>query len=93
MMFAQAALDTAVQSDKAPALFDAAADKFQEVSAHGARTALPHCRTFQSACKLRMLEDLCSLPPHFPHLPQRPSMKDHIVVKQKIVLAHVSLLH
>ncbi|BDA44746.1 probable protein CLMP1 [Coccomyxa sp. Obi] len=31
----QAALDTAVQSDKAPALFDAAADKFQEVSAHG----------------------------------------------------------
>ncbi|EIE21525.1 hypothetical protein COCSUDRAFT_66932 [Coccomyxa subellipsoidea C-169] len=30
-----AALDTAVQSDKAPALFDGAADKFQEVSAHG----------------------------------------------------------
>lgn len=34
----QAALDTAVQSDKAPALFDGAADKFQEVSAHGALT-------------------------------------------------------
>jgi hypothetical protein len=33
----QAALDTAVHSEKAPALFDAAADKFQEVSAHGAR--------------------------------------------------------
>lgn len=31
----QAALDCAVQSDKAPAIFDAAADKFQEVSAHG----------------------------------------------------------
>ena len=31
----QAALDSAVQSDKAPAIFDAAADKFQEVSAHG----------------------------------------------------------
>lgn len=31
----QAALDTAVQSDKAPPLFDQAADKFQEVSAHG----------------------------------------------------------
>ena len=32
----QAALDSAVQSDQAPAIFDAAADKFQEVSAHGA---------------------------------------------------------
>ena len=32
----QAALDSAVQSDAAPAIFDAAADKFQEVSAHGA---------------------------------------------------------
>lgn len=31
----QAALDSAVQSDKAPAIFDAAAEKFQEVSAHG----------------------------------------------------------
>ncbi len=31
----QAALDSAVQSDKAPAIFDSAADKFQEVSAHG----------------------------------------------------------
>ena len=31
----QSALDSAVQSDKAPAIFDAAADKFQEVSAHG----------------------------------------------------------
>lgn len=31
----QAALDSAVRSDKAPAIFDAAADKFQEVSAHG----------------------------------------------------------
>ena len=36
MLCSQAALDTAVQSEKAPALFDAAADKFQEVSAHGA---------------------------------------------------------
>lgn len=31
----QAALDSAVQSDKAPAIFEGAADKFQEVSAHG----------------------------------------------------------
>lgn len=35
----QAALDSAVQSDQAPAIFDAAADKFQEVSAHGASPA------------------------------------------------------
>ena len=34
----QSALDSAVQSDKAPAIFDAAADKFQEVSAHGELT-------------------------------------------------------
>ena len=31
----QGALDTAVLSDEAPALFDKAADKFQEVTAHG----------------------------------------------------------
>ncbi|KAK9834855.1 hypothetical protein WJX81_004062 [Elliptochloris bilobata] len=31
----QAAMDTAVQDGRAPALFQAAADKFQEVSAHG----------------------------------------------------------
>ena len=36
VLLVQAALDTAVQSDKAPALFEGAADKFQEVSAHGA---------------------------------------------------------
>ena len=35
-MRAQAAMDSAVQDDRAPALFQAAADKFQEVSAHGA---------------------------------------------------------
>ncbi len=33
---AQLAMDTAVQDERAPALFQAAADKFQEVSAHGA---------------------------------------------------------
>ena len=37
----QAALDSAVQSDQAPAIFDAAADKFQEVSAHGPSPARP----------------------------------------------------
>jgi hypothetical protein len=30
-------MDSAVQDERAPALFQAAADKFQEVSAHGAR--------------------------------------------------------
>ena len=37
----QAALDSAVRSDKAPAIFDAAADKFQEVSAHGEAPTRP----------------------------------------------------
>lgn len=32
----QAALDSAVLSDKAPPLFDQAADRFQDVTAHGA---------------------------------------------------------
>ena len=41
----QAALDSAVQSDQAPAIFDAAADKFQEVSAHGPSPPRPPCRS------------------------------------------------
>ena len=36
----QAALDTAVLDDKAPALFDQAAERFQEVTAHGSLSLL-----------------------------------------------------
>ena len=79
VMFAQAALDTAVQSDKAPALFDAAADKFQEVSAHGARTA--PLEEVSNCLQRAHAEDLRTLPPHFPPRPQPPSMEDHNFVK------------
>jgi hypothetical protein len=51
----QAALDSAVQSDKAPALFDQAAEKFQEVSAHGARihhSSSPHSPLFGTMHRL-----------------------------------------
>ena len=46
----QAALDSAVQSDKAPAIFDAAADKFQEVSAHGEPLLCIHSLPRSNAC-------------------------------------------
>ena len=56
----QAALDSAVQSDQAPAIFDAAADKFQEVSAHGA-LLLNSCSPKTSHLMLCQSRPLCHI--------------------------------
>ena len=56
----QAALDTAVLDDKAPQLFDQAAQRFQEVTAHGAPC---HCCAQFTASHLRSLRPLLWDPP------------------------------